>query len=186
MDVSLVSLWLPILISALIVFVAAFLAWTVLPHHRSDFGSVRNDEPLLQALRSLGMTRGQYVFPWAVSPEGRQEDPEAAKRYDGPMGFLVVTDSRPNMTKQLIYYFLFCLGVSFMVGYIGYAAIDAGAEYLHVFRITGTVAFLAYSTAEIPKAIWFGQSWSATWKSVIDGLVFGLLTGGVFGWLWPS
>jgi hypothetical protein len=90
------------------------------------------------------------------------------------------------MGKSLLFYFLFCLGVSFMVAYVGYAAIPAGVEYLHVFRVLGTVAFLAYAAAEIPTAIWFGHTWGSVWKSVIDGLVYGLLTGGVFGWLWPG
>ncbi len=73
-----------------------------------------------------------------------------------------------------------------MVGYVGYATIPPGLEYLHVFRVLGTTAFLAYSAAVIPGAIWFGYTWSSTWKSVIDGLVYGLLTGGVFGGLWPG
>ncbi|NIR43364.1 MAG: hypothetical protein GWN99_05440 [Gemmatimonadetes bacterium] len=183
-DVSLVSLWLPILLSALIVFVAAFVAWTVLPHHRSDWVGIPNDELLLNAIRSLNLGRGQYVFPYAATPEGRKQEGAEEKIKQGPMGMLIVSEP-PNMTKSLIQYFIFCLGVSFMVGYVGYAAIDAGAEYLHVFRVLGTVAFLAYGAAEIPGAIWLGRTWSSVWKSVIDALVFGLLTGGVFGWLWP-
>jgi hypothetical protein len=27
--------------------------------------------------------------------------------------------------------------------------------------------------------------WGTTIKEVIDGLVYGLLTAGTFGWLWP-
>ncbi len=32
----LLDLWLPIVVSAVIVFVASFLAWMVLPHHKGD------------------------------------------------------------------------------------------------------------------------------------------------------
>ncbi len=185
-QVSLIPLWLPTLVSALIVFFAAFLAWTVLPHHRSDFVKVPNEEPLLDAIRQL--EPGQYFFPQAMAPDVMRENPEEAKRKleQGPVGSLLIRREPPKVGKNLAYYFVFCLAVSFMVAYVGYAAIAPGADYLHVFRVTGTVGFLAYSAAEIPKAIWFGQTWSSTWKSVIDGLVFGLLTGGAFGWLWPS
>lgn len=183
-EVSLLSLWLPILLSAVTTFVAAMVAWTVLPHHRSDWAGIPNDGPLLGALRGLGLKRGQYVFPYAMTPEGRKQEGAESQIEEGPRGMLVVIDP-PNMTKSMIQYFVFCLGVSFMVAYVGYAAVPAGAEYLHVFRVLGTVAVLAYGAAEIPAAIWFGHTWSSVWKSVIDALVYGLLTGGVFGWLWP-
>ncbi len=185
-QVSLVSLWLPILLSAVIVFVAAFIAWTVLPHHRSDWVQAPNEDSLLQALRGLNLERGQYLFPYQQGGSGAKAEEAKAKLKEGPRGSLIIWDI-PNMGKNLAFYFLFCLGVSFMVGYVGYAAgIPAGEEYLHVFRVLGTVAFVAYSAAEVPQAIWFGHTWSSVWKSVIDGLVFGLLTGGVFGWLWPA
>jgi hypothetical protein len=184
--VSLASLWLPILLSAVIVFLAASIAWTVLPHHRSDWVGVPDEDSLLQALRGLDLGRGQYLFPQQRTPEGSKVEGAEEKLKAGPRGSLIIWDM-PDMRRSLVFYFLFCLGVSFMVAYVGYAArIPAGEGYLHVFRVLGTVAFLAYSAAEIPPAIWFGHTWSSVWKSVIDGLVFGLLTGGVFGWLWPA
>ena len=186
-QVSLASLWLPILISAVIIFFAAYVAWSVLPHHRSDWVKIPNDRQLLLTLRVLGLARGQYFFPAAMTPEGRKQDPDPAKTLaEGPVGSLVIWPGAPNLGTSLASYFVYTLGVSFMVAYIAYATIAPGADYLHVFRVTGTVAVLAYSAAEIPKSIWFGHTWSSTWKSVIDGLVYGLLTGGVFGWLWPG
>lgn len=186
MQVSLVSLWLPILLSAVIVHAAGFVAWAVLPHHRSDWVRLPDEESFLRTLRGLGVVRGQYVFPSAMTPEGAKDPDARAKLKEGPVGFLVITPGPPNQGRSIGQYALFTLAVSFMVGYVGYAAIDAGADYLHVFRVLGTTAFLAYSAAEVPRAIWFGHTWSATFKSVVDGLVFGLLTGGVFGWLWPA
>ena len=185
LQVSLLSLWLPILVSAVIVFVAAFIAWQVLPHHRSDWVRVPNEGSFLQAIRDLGLGRGQYVFPHAMTPEGAKDPDARARLEEGPIGSLIIRDM-PNLGKNLVRYFAFTLFISFMVAYIGYASIPAGAEYTHVFRVLGTIAFLAYSAAEIPGAIWFGHTWSSTWKAVVDGLVFGLLTGGVFGWLWPG
>jgi hypothetical protein len=185
-QISLVSLWLPVLVSAVVVFIAASIVWTVLPHHRTDWSPVPNEDTLLQAIRDLGLGRGQYVFPHAMTPEGSKAEGAAEKVKRGPVGSLTIW-SAPNMPKSMLLHFLWVLAVSFMVGYITYAiGIPGGEPYLRVFRIAGTVAVLAYAAAEIPQAIWFGRTWGSTWKSVIDGVVYGLLTGGVFGWLWPG
>ncbi len=56
---------------------------------------------------------------------------------------------------------------------------------LLTYRVTGTAAFLAYGLGHLSDGIWKGQTWGATLKEVIDGLVYGLLTAGTFGWLWP-
>ena len=150
--VPLMSLWMPILLSAVIVFVAAFVAWSVLPHHRSDWVSIPKEETLLVALRGLELGRGQYVFPRAATAEGAKDEGAKEKLAAGPVGSLIIADA-PNMKRSLIRYFLFCLFISFMIGYIGHAAIPAGAGYVHVFRVLGTVGFLAFSSAEIP-AVW--------------------------------
>jgi hypothetical protein len=185
-EVSLFSLWLPILLSAVVVFIAAFLAWKVLPHHRSDWVPVPNEDSLLQTMRGMSLERGQYIFPHALTPEGAKAEGAQEKMKQGPVGSLVIW-GKSDPRKNLLFYFLFCLGVSLMVAYVGYAVgITEGAAKLHVFRVLGTVAFLAYSAAEIPHAIWFGHTWSSVWKSVIDGLVFGWLTGAVFALLWPG
>lgn len=184
--ISLGSLWMPIVLSAVIVFIAAAVVWMVLPHHKTDWVGVPNEGSLLDTLRGLDLKPGQYVFPRAMTPEG-WKDPEAKAQLErGPVGFMILRrPGPPNMAKNLGLYFIFNLAISVMVAYVASRTLPAGTEYLQVFRITATVGFLAYSAAHIPIAIWWGHSWSSTWKSVIDGLVFGLLMGGAFGWLWP-
>ena len=44
---------------------------------------------------------------------------------------------------------------------------------------------MAYGVGPLVDSIWKGQPWSATLKSVFDGLLYALVTAGVFGWLWP-
>ena len=60
-----------------------------------------------------------------------------------------------------------------------------GTQYLEVFRFAGTTAFAAYSLALAQHSIWYRRNWGATLRSMFDGLVYALLTAGVFGWLWP-
>ena len=73
-----------------------------------------------------------------------------------------------------------------LVAYVACLTLNAGADYMAVFRLTATVAWLAYGTATVPEAIWFGRPWSSIFKGFGDALIFALLTGGAFGWLWPQ
>ena len=102
------------------------------------------------------------------------------------MGFLTILPSGPPaMPKFLIQWFVYCLIIGFFVAYLTAHTVAPGAHYLAVFRVAGTAAFLAYGLAHLSDGIWKGQMWGATIKEVIDGLVYGLLTAGTFGWLWP-
>ncbi len=56
---------------------------------------------------------------------------------------------------------------------------------MKVFHTVGLVAFLAYAAGQLPAAIWMGKPWSIAAKEVLDGLIYGLVTAGTFGWLWP-
>jgi hypothetical protein len=89
------------------------------------------------------------------------------------------------MGKPLTHWFLFSLVVSFFVAYVAAHAIPAGAPYLQVFRLVGAIGFLAYGASQVQQSIWWGKPWGNTWKDVFDGLVYGLVTAGTFGWLWP-
>ena len=90
------------------------------------------------------------------------------------------------MGASLTLWFLYSVVVSIFAAYIAGRALEAGAHYLAVFRFAGTAAFMGYSLALFQQAIWWKRSWAATLRGVADGLVYGLLTGGTFGWLWPD
>lgn len=184
MNVSLMSLWLPVLLSAIIVFVASSVIWMVLKYHDSEWKKLPDEEATRTALR--GASAGQYALPHAASAADRKS-PEWREKYkEGPAAMLnVVPHGSLAMGKQLTQWFIYCLVVSFLVAYVTSVALTAGSDYLNVFRIAGTVAVLSYAGAAPIKAIWFGSTWSATAKDVLDGLIYGLLTAGVFGWLWP-
>ena len=75
--------------------------------------------------------------------------------------------------------------VGFFTAYIAGHTLAPGANYLEVFRVVGAVAFMAYGVGTLANGIWKGEPWSMVIKEVIDGLIYGLLTAGTFGWLWP-
>ena len=103
----------------------------------------------------------------------------------GPVGILVIGPNGDTMPKQLVLHFVYVLVISLIAGYMGSASLPAGVDYLKVFQVVGCAAFLGYSGALMLNSIWFHMTWSSTCKHALDGLVYGLLTAGVFGWLWP-
>ena len=105
----------------------------------------------------------------------------------GPVGFVTVYENGPmNIGRSLIQWFLFSLATSAATAYVTALTVPLGAEFLLVFRVSGTVAFLAYAFGVVPDSIWKGQKWSTTFKFLLDGLLYGLATGAAFGWLWPA
>jgi hypothetical protein len=89
------------------------------------------------------------------------------------------------MSRSLVGWFLYSLVIGVFAAYVAGRALPAGAPYLAVFRFAGVSAFLGYALALWQMPIWYGRSSVTTLKASVDGLVYALVTGGVFGWLWP-
>lgn len=185
--VTLGALWLPILLSAVFVFVASSIIHMVLGYHKNEYKKLPGEENILEAMRKESVARGEYVFPCAGSMKDAGT-PEMVKKYEqGPCGFMtVVRSGKPGMAKSLVLWFLYSVLISLFAAYVGRLALPPGTEYIMVFRVTGAVATIAYTAALLQGSIWMGKPWSSTFKSVFDGVVYGLLTAGVLGWLWPS
>jgi hypothetical protein len=183
--VSLSALWLPILLSAVIVFIASSIMHVVLTYHQSDCKQIPEEAKVLATLRTSGLQRGYYMFPFCSHKE--MKSPATVEKFkQGPVGILTVFPSGPPaMGKFMGMWFGYCLIISFFVAYLTAHTVAAGVTYLVVFRVAGTAAFLAYGLGQISNGIWKGQPWGMTIKEVMDGLVYGLLTAGTFGWLWP-
>jgi hypothetical protein len=183
--VTLAALWLPIVLSAIIVFIASSIMHMVLPYHRSDIHALPEEEKVLTMLRGLGLKPGRYVFPFCAQKE--MNTPAMIEKYkQGPVGMMSVMPNGPVvLPKFLAEWFGYCLLVGVFVAYLAGHTVPPGANYLAVYRVTGTAAFLAYGLGHLSDGIWKGQTWSTTIKEVVDGLVYALLTAGTFGWLWP-
>jgi hypothetical protein len=183
--VSLTALWLPILLSAVIVFIASSIMHMVLPHHKSDYRRVPEEDTVRAALRAAGLKRGLYMMPFCTPKE--MKSPEAIAKYkEGPVATMTVfPSSPPAMPKFLGMWFAYLLIVSFFVAYLTGRTVPPGSVYPAVFRVAGTAAFLTYGLGPLANGIWKGQPWGVVIKEAIDGLIYGLLTGGTFGWLWP-
>lgn len=184
--VTILSLWLPILIASVLVYVVATMLYMVIPLHTKDFPSLQNEDAVMDVLRAQGVKQGQYMFPGAESKKEWSSPEWIEKANRGPVGLLFIHPPGTSMSKQLIFQGIFVLAVSIMAGYMGSASLPPGAEYLEVFQVVGTAAFLAHSAGAFTDSIWYGFSWRMTWVRAFEGLLFGALTAGVFGWLWPQ
>jgi len=185
--VSIPSLWLPVLLSAILVFFASFVIHMLLPYHHSDFGKVPSEDQVQDALRKFNIPPGNYMVPCAGGPEGMKTPEFKEKFAKGPV-LLMTVYGQPSMSmgKNLAQWFVYLLVVGVLTAYVTGRALPQGAPYLEVFRFAGCTAFIAYSIALWQNSIWYKQNWSTTIKNTFDGLVYGLLTAGVFGWLWPK
>lgn len=185
--VTVASLWLPIVLSAVVVFVASSILHMVLTYHRSDYKPIPGEEKVMAAMRQEGLTPGQYHVPHCTDPK-EMSKPEVKEKFEkGPVALIrVMPSGPPAMGKAMVSWFVFCLVIGIFVAYLTGRTAGPGVEYLTVFRIAGTVAFLGYVGGTPTDSIWAGAPWSITLKHIFDGLVYALLTAGVFGWLWPA
>ena len=180
------ALWLPILLSSVLVFVASSIIHMLLSWHKDDFAKVPDEEKLRAALRPLAIPPGDYCVPRPASTDDMKSPEFVEKQKQGPvMVFTVIPNGPMVMGKYLVQWFLYSVVIGILAAYVAGSALPPGAPYLRVFQLAGATAFIAYSAALWPMSIWYHRAWSTTIKSTIDGLIYAFLTAGTFGWLWP-
>jgi len=183
---SIIALWLPILLSAVIVFVVSSIIHMLLSYHNTDFSKLADEDAVMDALRPFNIPPGDYVLPCACNTKNMGSPEFIEKLKKGPVAFITVMPSGQfSMTGSLIQWFLYSILISIFAAYVAGHALEAGAHYLAVFRYVGALAFAGYGLGLLQNSIWYKRSWSATLKSVFDALIYAMVTAGTFGWLWP-
>lgn len=183
----LAELWLPILVSAVLVFIASSVIHMMLPIHKGDFGKLPNEDAVLEAMRGAGVRPGAYMFPCAENMKDMGSPDMLEKIQRGPVGWMTVTGPDGfNMNRSLGQWFAFCLLVGALTAYVGWTALGAGAASGRVFRVTLVAAVLGHAIGHFHDSIWKGSRWGITFKFIFDGVVYGLITAGTFAWLWPD
>ncbi len=182
----LTELWLPILLGAVACFILSSLAWTVLPHHWGDFKQLKDFDAFTRALQSQGLEPGYYMFPYTEDQKAMRTEEFQQLYTKGPWGTLNLWAAKPAMGKNLVLTFAYFLIVTALIGYVGYESLGKGTDSLRVFQITGTVGVLAYCASSLLNTIWFRVPLRNIITSTADGVAYGLATGAVFAWLWPS
>jgi hypothetical protein len=184
--VSLFTLWLPILLSAVIVFIVSSIIHMVSPWHKNDYPMMENQDAVMDALRPLNIAPGDYMVPRPKDMKDMRSPEFMAKMNKGPKVIMTVLPTgMPGMAKNLVGWFIYSVVVNIFAAYVTSRAVWGAGTYLGVFRLVGTVSFVGYALALWQMSIWYSRSWGTTIKSTIDGLIYALLTAGTFGWLWP-
>lgn len=179
-------LWLPILLSAVIIFIVSSLIHMFLPWHKNDYRKLTDEQKFMDLVRPLAIPPGDYMVPRAADMKEMSTPEFKDKLKKGPVMMLTVLPSgSAGMSKELILWFLYTLVIGIFAAYVAGRALSIGAAYLSVFRFTGTSAFLGYTAALWQMSIWFRRPWSTTLKITVDGLIYAILTAAMFAWLWP-
>ena len=185
--VPVMSLWLPILLSSVIVFVASSIIHMMLPWHKGDFKKVPAQDDVMDALRKFNVPPGDYMLPRCDTMEEMRSPAFKEKMKKGPVVIMTVMPSGQfGMGAQLGQWFVYCIAIGVLSAYVAGRAVGPGTPYLAVFRFAGTVAFVGYAMALPQISIWYRRSWRTTVLSMFDSLIYGCLTAGTFGWLWPK
>jgi hypothetical protein len=180
------ALWLPILLSSVIVFVVSSIIHMASPWHKNDYPKMPNEDKVMEALRPLAIPPGDYMVPRPSNSQEMRSPEFAEKRKRGPvMVVTVMPNGGAPMWPNLLLWFVYLAVVGVFAAYISGRALPVGTSYRQVFRFAGTTAFMGYSVAIWQMSIWYRRAWSTTIKATVDGLIYALLTAGTFGWLWP-
>ena len=185
--ITLTQLWMPIVGSAIAVFVLSSLVHMVLKWHNSDYRKLANEDEVRAAIRASHAAPGQYAVPHCLDMAAMKAPEQVQKFNDGPVGLIVLKASgQPQMGPALGLWFLYTVVIAIFAGYLASRAVPAGAAFAAVFRVVATVAFLAFTGGSVQNGIWLGKPWSSVAKDLLDGLIYGAAMGAMFGALWPA
>ena len=180
------ALWLPILVSLVVVFVLSSAIHMASPWHKSDYPKLANEDAVMDALRPLGLVPGDYMMP-RPSSMAEMKSPEFIERVKrGPRVIMTVLPSSDGgMASNLAGWALFILVVTSIAAHQASVLLHVGANRHAIFHTIGLFTLAAYAFALWPLSIWYGRKWGITLRATLDGLIYAAATGLIFMWMWP-
>jgi hypothetical protein len=181
------SLWLPVVVSAVTVFVLSSLAHMALKHHKRDYKEIPDEDAVAESIRKAGLSPGVYFLPYCGDP-AKMKDPAVRKKYeDGPVALItLLRNGAPAVGAHLLQWLVLCFLVSFTAAYVARHSLSPSTDGLTVMRITGTLAFVGYAYGYFQDSIWKGIPWGNSLRGMADAVAYALATGLVFRLLWPG
>ena len=184
---ELAGLWIPIVVSSLAVLGASCVVHVFIAQRLRNWKTLPEEDATVEQLQKSGTGPGFYVFPGTQNrASGASEESRLHRMESGPWGTANIRARQPSIGKALVQSFTFCLVTSILVAYLGTLALSPGDDFSRVFQVIGTAGILAYAFGGIPNAIWLGLDFRSAVLDVVDGIFCGLITGAVFGILWPN
>ena len=182
--VSVIELWLPILVGAVIVFFGSAIIWMATPLHTPDIKPA--PEGLEKAVAELKMERGHYLFPMGGNGPKDMKDRAFMERFDrGPWGSITIS-GKPNFGLNLARTFAVYLVTLVFVAYVTGQALGPGAAYFDVFRVAGAAAVLGFTFGGLPNDVFFAKPTRFVISGIIEAAILATLAAGAFAGLWPE
>ena len=183
---SVVSLWLPILLSAVAVFLVSSVIHMMSPWHKSDYARVSDEDAFRSAVGPMAIPPGDYMIPRPESRDDLRSPAFAEKMRAGPRVIMTVLPGGDfSMSKNLVQWFMYLILISLFAAGIAGSALPPGAEEHSIIHFVTLCAFSGHAFALWQMSIWYSRSWLTTLKSTFDGLIYALVTAAIFVWLWP-
>jgi hypothetical protein len=182
------ALWLPILLSAVFVFIISSIIHMAIPAwHKTDYPNMPQEQQFMDATRPLNVVPGDYMVPGCNDMAEMKSPAFQEKMKQGPVIIMtVLPNGMPAMGRPLILWFIYCLVVSVFSGLVAGIALPHGADHGKIMDIAGVAAFMGYTFALWQFSIWYRRAWLTTIKGTIDGLIYAIATAATFVWLWPQ
>lgn len=159
----------------------------VLRYHMNDYRELPNEAAAIAGLTGNTVAPGDYVFPHCEEMKDLASEKMQTRFKEGPVGMLTIIPSGPpTMGKQLGSWLVFTIVMSALIAYVSFLVLSPADSFMRMLRVVGTITFLAYAGAEPTQSIWKSRSWATTGRFLMDGVLYGLATGAIFAWLWPS
>ncbi|MSU24070.1 MAG: hypothetical protein EXS32_09655 [Opitutus sp.] len=184
---ALLALWLPILLSAVVVFVISSLVHMVFEWHAGDYSGLANEDAVRAAIRAGNPAPGRYVMPHCDDMKDMGSEAMLQKYRDGPVGhFTLGPNGAPNMGKHLGSWFVWTLIVATVAAFLAVRLL--GLDHAHArgaAKLVGAVTFIAHGFGTVTESIWMMRPWSSSGKYLLDAALYAVGSGLVFLWLWP-
>ena len=182
---TVLSLWLPILVSAIGVFIVSSIIHMVLGYHQNNFKKVPNENAFLDEVGKLDIPPGEYMYPYCSGPKDMQSEGYMDKLNKGPVGMMTAMPKGPfAMGKNLANWFIYSILVGIFCAYISLLSLNSESSFNLIMHTVSIAAFGGYALALIQNSVWYSRAWFTTAKFMFDGLVYSLTTGAIFAWLW--
>lgn len=185
--VGLPALWMPIVVSAVFVFITLMIIHMIPGWHQKDMAAVPGEDSVMEMLRGLDVRPGEYRFPYGNTTKEMEAPAFVEKMNTGPVGTMTIRPSGElPFGKMMGGWFVYSLVIGALVAFITGHTRAPGAQFIEVFCVSGAAAFCCYSVAHWQNWIWWGRSTRLTLTYTVDGFLFAIVTGATFAWLWPK
>ena len=184
---ALLSLWLPILLSAVVVFVISSLIHMVFKWHASDYNTLPNEDAVPDAIRAGNPAPGRYVTPFCKEMKDMGSEEMQKKYREGPVGHVtILPNGVPSMGKYLGIWFLWALVIAVVAAFLVVGIFDLHpARARAAAKLFGAITFIAHGFGTVTESIWVGRPWSQSVKYLLDAALYAIGSAAVFYWLWP-